>query len=320
MTPDAAPPLLLHVFPSFATGGAQVRCTAVINRFAGRWRHAIVALDGDLSCCERINPALDVIYPSVLLPKRDTLRARHRARDALREIAPSTLITTNWGSIEWAMANVPSLVRHVHIEEGLGPDEVSRQFARRIWTRRVVLRHSTVAVPSHGLDRMARDVWHLPPHRLRLIPNGVDLARFGTPAPRPIGGSEPLVIGTVAALRVEKNIGRLLQAFQIVRQATSARLVIVGDGPERPKLEAQAGTLGIEKDVEFVGHMAQPEKAFARFDVFVLSSDTEQMPLSVLEAMAARLPVASTDVGDIRLMVAPENAAFIVPKETRALA
>ena len=58
----------------------------------------------------------------------------------------------------------------------------------------------------------------------------------------------------------------------------------------------------------------------AGFDVFALSSDTEQMPLSVLEAMAAGLPVVATDVGDIRAMVAPENGPFIVPLEDEAMA
>jgi len=72
--------------------------------------------------------------------------------------------------------------------------------------------------------------------------------------------------------------------------------------------------------VSFTGHVAQPATLYAGFDLFALSSDTEQMPLSVIEAMAAGLPVAATDVGDVGLMLAPENAAFVGPKDDRALA
>ena len=312
-----AAPLLLHVFPTFATGGAQVRLASVLNHFGRRWRHAIIAMDGVLTCRERLEPGLDVTFPAIALPKGDTLGNLRRCRAVLRELAPQTLVTANWGSIEWGMANLVPLVRHVHVEDGLGPDEVAGQLPRRVWTRRFVLRRSTVVLPSRVLERIALQTWRLPARRVRYVPNGVDLARFGKPGPR---GDGPPVIGTVAALRAEKNLGRLLHAFQIVRQAMPARLVIVGDGAERAGLEALAASLGVAGDVRFAGHMAEPAGEYAGFDVFALSSDTEQMPLSVLEAMAAGLPVAATDVGDVRLMLAPENAGHVVARDPAALA
>jgi glycosyltransferase involved in cell wall biosynthesis len=87
--------------------------------------------------------------------------------------------------------------------------------------------------------------------------------------------------------------------------------VIAGEGPERAALEARAAELGVA--AEFTGYVERPEEALAGFDVFALSSDTEQMPLSVVEAMAAGLPVASVQVGDVMEMVAPENRPFIAP-------
>jgi glycosyltransferase involved in cell wall biosynthesis len=71
--------------------------------------------------------------------------------------------------------------------------------------------------------------------------------------------------------------------------------------------------------VEFVGHQAATAEFYARMDVFALSSDTEQMPMSVLEAMAAGLPVASTDVGDVAGMLAAENREFVVPLDAARL-
>ena len=313
----AAAPLLLHVFPTFATGGAQVRLASVLNHYGPRWRHAIVAMDGVTTCRERLDPALDVTFPGVELPKGQTLANIRRCRDVLRTLAPHALVTANWGSIEWAMANLAPLVGHIHVEDGLGPDEVAGQLPRRVWTRRLVLRRSTVVLPSRTLERIALDTWRLPRRHVHYIPNGVDLTRFSGRGPQ---AALVPVIGTVAALRPEKNLVRLLQAFTVVRQATAAKLVIVGDGAGRAKLEAATASLGISADVRFTGHLPQPWAEYAGFDLFALSSDTEQMPLSVLEAMAAALPIAATDVGDVSQMVAPENLAYVVPRDPAALA
>jgi glycosyltransferase involved in cell wall biosynthesis len=220
--------------------------------------------------------------------------------------------------MDWAIANLPGLVRHVHIEDGFGPEECDRQFRRRVLTRSVVLRRSTVVLPSRTLTDIAAGTWHLPPRRLRHIPNGVDLARFAAPAAA-VSGREP-VVGTVAALRPEKSLDRLLHAFQAAAVSIPARLVIAGDGPERPRLERLAAELGLAPRVHFTGHVADPAPLYAGFDVFALSSDTEQMPLSVIEAMAAGLAVASTDVGDVRHMLAADNAPFVGPREADALA
>ena len=91
------------------------------------------------------------------------------------------------------------------------------------------------------------------------------------------------------------------------------RLVIVGDGPERAALEALAATEGVGGRVEFAGYRVDPAPLYAGFDIFALSSDTEQMPLSLLEAMATALPVVATDVGDIRAMLPSAQHPFLVP-------
>lgn len=99
---DAAadPPLVLHVFPTFAVGGPQVRFAAVANRFGRDWRHRVVAMDGDLACRERLDPSLDVAFPEVAVRKGDTLGNVRRIRRVLRALRPHVLVTCNWGSIE----------------------------------------------------------------------------------------------------------------------------------------------------------------------------------------------------------------------------
>ncbi len=318
------PPLILHVFPSFAVGGAQVRFAALANRHGARWRHAVVALDGETGCAARLDPALGV---ALLAPPAQARRLPRRLLGIhrfLRRHRPALLVTSNWGSIEWAMARLalPHLP-HLHLEDGFGPEERTMQLRRRVLARRVALRFSQVVLPSLTLRRIALEGWRLPPARMRYIPNGVDLARFHPaegPAVLDFGGTGP-VIGTAAALRPEKNIARLLRAFALLRDSgDAARLLILGDGPERPRLEALTAQLGLAPCVRFLGHVAEPAATYRAMDLFCLSSDTEQMPFSVLEAMATGLPVVSTDVGDVAKMLPAESRGQVVPAEDAALA
>jgi glycosyltransferase involved in cell wall biosynthesis len=309
-------PLLLHVFPTFGVGGSQVRFTAIANNFACKYRHVIVALDGSYDCLDRLSPEVDAQRWDVAAPKRNTLGNIRAFRRILRARKPDLLVTYNWGAIEWALANLPQLVPHVHIEDGFGPEEAERQLPRRVLTRRLALAKSTTVLPSRTLYRMALDRWRLPPDRVRHIPNGIDLDRFSA-------GCEPIavppgagpVIGTVAALRPEKNIGRLLRAFASVREKTACRLVIVGDGPERASLEALARALLPDGSYAFTGRVDAVERVYAGLDIFALSSDTEQMPTSLMEAMATGLPAVATGVGDVEQMVSAENRPFVVPCE-----
>jgi glycosyltransferase involved in cell wall biosynthesis len=313
-------PLLLHVFPTFAVGGAQARFTTLANGFGNGFRHAIVAMDGNHSCGTRLSPDLDVFYPHIDIRKADTLGNVWRMAALLRRLKPALLITSNWGTIEWAISNLAIRLPHLHMEDGFGPEERERQLTRRVFARRLLLRRSAVMVPSETLLRIANDIWKLDRRTLHYIPNGIDLARFAPSARSVVSATGRPVIGTVAALRPEKNIARLIRAFALVREEYQASLVIVGDGQERFALEKLARDLGVSDDITFVGHIEAPQSYYANFDLFALTSDTEQMPLSVLEAMAAGLAVVSTNVGDVRGMVAPENGPMIVALDHVAIA
>jgi glycosyltransferase involved in cell wall biosynthesis len=313
-------PVLLHVFATFAVGGPQVRFAALANHFGQSYRHIVIAMDGNYACAGRIDSRLNVSYPPVAFVKGSTFGNVRRFRGMLGTFAPDVLVTYNWGAIEWAMANVPRRARHIHIEDGFGPEEREGQIRRRVLTRRLVLARSTVVLPSHSLERIARETWRLDPRHIHYVPNGIDLVRFNTHENRAIRAGDELVVGTVAALRAEKNLGRLLRAFRLVADTIPAQLVIVGDGSQRATLESQARDTGLAERVRFVGHIDEPATLYADFDVFGLSSDTEQMPLTVIEAMAAGLPIAATDVGDVRAMVAEENARYITDLDDVPLA
>ncbi|MGZ5824072.1 MAG: glycosyltransferase [Hyphomicrobium sp.] len=315
---------ILHVFPSFQVGGSQRRFAALVNHFASRgapFDHSVVSLDG----CAEGRSLLEPGAPYRLLNaprKTNAIATMIHARRLLNALSPDVLITYNWGSIDWATA--AGTIRHIHIEDGFGPEEAHRQLRRRVWFRRVVLnRNALVVLPSRTLERLALQEWRIAPERVLYLPNGIPCARFAAGAdPIVRGGFRGVgpVIGTVATLRREKALDRLIDAFALVRRARPARLVIVGDGPERAKLEKHAETRGVADSTTFTGGLSQPETALTCFDIFAISSDTEQMPLSVLEAMAAGLPVAATDAGDIAAMIADENRRFVVPCAAERLA
>jgi glycosyltransferase involved in cell wall biosynthesis len=318
---DRKPRTLLHALSTFRVGGPQIRFCTLANHFGARYRHVIFAMDGCYDCRDRLAPGLDVEIADVLVKKPDTLANRRRFRSYLKAHRPDLLLTYNWGSLEWAMANWPPLLPHVHIEDGFGPEEADRQLLRRVLMRRLVLSRSQVVVPSRTLERIALNVWRLDPRRVRYIPNGIDCARFSAPGIVPFDwpGSGPIV-GTLAALRPEKNLRRLLGAFRLVRSHFPCRLLIAGDGSERESLETLVEALGLREHVRFTGQVGDPERIYATLDIFALSSDTEQMPITVTEAMAAGLPVAATEVGDISQMLSDGNRPFLAQRSEASLA
>lgn len=131
-----------------------------------------------------------------------------------------------------------------------------------------------------------------------------------SPAASP-AAARPLVVGTVGGLRPEKDHATLLAAFAQCPDTT--RLQIVGGGPLDASLRSQAHALGIADRVQFVGPVADTAPCYAQFDVFVLSSRTEQLPLVLLEAMACGLPVVATDVGDVRATLPYDAGPCIAP-------
>jgi glycosyltransferase involved in cell wall biosynthesis len=314
-------PRLLHVFPAFGTGGPEVR-TALLMNAMPEFRHVVLSLNGEYGGRARLTApeSVETFGP----PDGDSgVRLRSLAR-RLRTCRPDGIVTYGWGGTDAILAaRLAGLARPLHIEDGFLPDEAHRQKFARLQVRRIAFRLAAgLMVPSRTLERVATREWWLAPQRVRFVPNGVDTTRFAPPstdetsrARQEVGAQAgEVVVGTVAALRPDKNHARLLRAFAELATRHPARLLIVGDGPCREALEAQAAALGLAGRVVLPGAALDPSGYYHAMDVFALSSDTEQMPLSVLEAMASGLPVASTDVGDVAGMIAPGSGGAVVAR------
>jgi glycosyltransferase involved in cell wall biosynthesis len=311
--PAGAPLRLLHVFTRFNTGGAQVRFATLAGELGSRFSHTVLALTGDYEAASLVPPGVDIRYLPPPPPARSVVSQLAHYRALANHLRPDVLLTYNWGAIEFAVANVLG-APHLHLEDGFGPDEAVRQFRRRIWLRRIALRRSHVVVPSATLADIARRTWQVSPRRLHHIANGVPTKTAARTPLDSLGLDLPpglIRVVWTGALRAEKNPLRLLQAFAPVRDR--AVLLVIGDGPERESLLRAADGLGLGERMRLLGRRDDARDLIMQCDVLALSSDTEQMPLVVLEAMDAGLPVASVDVGDVRRMLAPENHPFVTP-------
>lgn len=129
--------------------------------------------------------------------------------------------------------------------------------------------------------------------------------------------AKEVVIGALAGLREVKDLTALVRAVGGV--SGRVRLVIVGEGPERARIAQAAAAMGMADTLVLPGFLDRPYRYIGHFDILALSSRSEQFPISVVEAMAAGLPIASYPVGDVARMVAPENLPFITeaPSEVR---
>ena len=142
------------------------------------------------------------------------------------------------------------------------------------------------------------DLW---PPPTQVIYNAVDLEQF---RPTPIPPADPPTIVMVANLKQYKGQERFLHAFELVlRQIPVARALLIGDGPDRARLEQLAHSLGIERRVTFVGLVLDPRPYIAQSHVACLTSSHEGFPNVLLEAMAMQRPVVATRVGGVPELV-----------------
>jgi glycosyltransferase involved in cell wall biosynthesis len=309
-------PHLLHVFSNFVPTGPELRTVALIGAVGPRFRHSILSMDGRVSAAERLPPGVEVkLLPSP--PRAGSLATARRLRRLLAEKSPDLVLTYNWGAFDMLLAaRSTGFRRLVHHEEGFNEDEAESFKRRRVLARRLVLPGAhRIVVPSQRLREIATDLWKVPEDRLRLIPNGIPLDCFAPgcdPGLRAQLGipEDGMVVGTVGSLRPVKNFARLLEACAA---AGGVHLLVVGDGEDRPELERRAAAPDLAGRVHFAGYQADPAPWYRAMDLFALSSDSEQMPLCLVEAMASGLPVAATDVGDVRSMLPDEQSPFLVP-------
>lgn len=323
MTGAKEPARLLHLHSSFSLGGKEARAVRLMNLMGTRARHTILSAVPDaLGARDAIAPGIDVDFPADAPPLHGK-PGPARYRDLARYMRQFDLILSyNWGSMDGVMAHrvfapfrdLPPLIHH---EDGFNEDEsVKRNWKRNAFRRLALPTAEALIVPSMLLQRIAAEEWRAS-ERTLLIRNGVDVSAYAAEPSVAIPGLErgpgEVVIGTLAGLRKVKDLPRLVRAVSML--PSHVRLVIVGEGPERNAILAEAARHGMSDRLVMPGFMAEPARWIGHFDLLALSSRSEQAPIAVIEAMAAGMPVVSPAVGDVAAMVSAENLRFVAADE-----
>jgi len=318
---------VLHCHSTFSLGGKEARAAALMNAFGSAARHTIISsVPGALDARTAIAHGIDARYPdhTPSLTGRPSVARYREIAEYMRGF--DLILTYNWGAMDAVMARrmfgkvLPPLVHH---EDGFNADEAERLKPERTLMRRLAFpAASAVVVPSGTLEDIAHKTWKQPPARVHRIPNGIQTARYAAKAkPNAIPGfrkkAGEIVVGTVAGLRPVKNLPRLVEAALMI---PGTRLVIVGEGPDREAIAAKAREMGVTQRLVLPGFLPDPHKYIGLFDIFALSSDSEQFPIAMVEAMAAGRPVATTHVGDVAIILPPEQLSLVTERDEYALA
>jgi glycosyltransferase involved in cell wall biosynthesis len=241
---------------------------------------------------------------------------------ALRRLEPDAFIVGTYKKLFFAtlgarMARVPRIVARVGLESDT-PRSLKYRIALRRWTDGVVVNAERMAGPFAGLRGFG-------PEKVKLIWNSVRVApehERRHEVRDEIGvGHDAFVIGTVARLSKQKRLDRLIRVTALT---SNAHCIIAGDGALRTALEQLAGELGVSDRVHFLGERDDVSNVLAAFDVYAVTSDSEGLSNSMLEAMAHGLPIVSTDVSGAHDALAADEggdaAGVIVPFDTDAIA
>ncbi len=252
-------------------------------------------------------------------------------RRALREIQPKALHLNSSkagviGSLAGRLEHVGPIVYCIGGWAALDARS-SLQRAAYLWPERVSAGWKDTIVCLHPGDlAFAKENGIQPRSRLALIPNGIDApamrqellertqARHRLNLPK-----EGFIVGTIANFYPAKDLPAACAAYaQVHRAHPEVRFCLIGEGPERPHIEAAIQKHGLGKAVFVVGAREQASQFLKAFDLFVLPSNKEGMPFVLLEAAAAGLPIVTTDVGAHAWML-PE-ATIVPPQQPTALA
>jgi glycosyltransferase involved in cell wall biosynthesis len=323
----AAPFTVCQLLHTLDVGGAEVLAGRLARRLAGRFRFVFACLDAIGSLGERLRADGFAVH---LVGRRPGLdwRCPLRLAAVLRGEHVDVVHAHQYTPFFYAMAARLRGPRRPIVFTEHGRHQPDRRRPRRVWANRLLVsgRDRLFAV-GDAVRRALIDHEGLPAGRVGVIFNGIDLAAFGSAdraAARAAMGAagDELVILQVARLDYLKDHATAVRALaRFTVGQPHARLVLVGDGPERPAIEALARELGVAGRVRLLGARSDVPRLLSGADVLLLSSVSEGIPLTPIEAMAAGLPVVATDVGGVGEVVVDGETGLLAPaRDDAALA
>ena len=325
LAPPSAPLTILHLAAPARVGGLErvVHALAVGHTRRGHQVHVGAILEPH----ERDHPFVTALRAEtipvheVALPSRAYRRERAIVAQLCARLKPDVVHTHGYR---------PD-VMDAGVARGLGIATVTTvhgftggAWRNRLYERLQVMafrRFDAVVAVSRPLADLLSSRGVRPP-RLTVVPNAWSPA--GEPSDRVAArqalgvATDSPRIGFVGRLTAEKGADVLVEALP--QLGDRARVSIIGEGPERPALEARAVALGVDRRITWHGMVPDAGRLLRAFDVLVISSRTEGTPIALFEAMAAGVPVVVSAVGGIPDVVSAQEALLVPPEQPRALA
>jgi L-malate glycosyltransferase len=299
------------VLRTFEPGGTEHQMIELVRRLdPRRWTVHVACFHATGAWCDRVTdaaasvaefPVRSFTRPDILRHVREFVGWCHRRRIS---IVQATGMPTNLFALPAAaLARVPVRIgarREIN---------ANRTAVQLIVQRGAYACATTVAANSRAASRRLR-LEGVPAHKVVVVPNGLDANRFGArPAHRP-----PRTIAIVANLRPEKRHDVLIDAApSVLERFRDARFHVIGDGPERERLEALVAARGLSHAFAFLGHQSDVQRRLEDVDVSVLCSSSEGFPNAVLEALAAGVPVVASDLPAVRELIVHGESGLLVP-------
>jgi sugar transferase (PEP-CTERM/EpsH1 system associated) len=309
-----APIRVVHVVHSFETGGLEKGVATLASHASPDIQHIVLCLTRSGDSYRLLPPGT----PLIELCKRPghSLRFIFKLSRRLRELEPDVVHTRNWPGMDGILAARLAGIRNVvHGEHGWGVEDTYGRNRRRVMVRRALshwVREYTCV--SRQMIRWLRDEIRIV-KPVTQIYNGVDTEAYrpdvdGARVRVDLGiAQDAFVVGVVGRLDPIKNHAVLFEAFAGVRESVpDAVLLVIGDGPESERLSRAAGT-----GVRLLGNRNDLPQLLGALDVFVLPSLNEGISNTILEAMAAALPVVATGVGGTPELIGDGSTGTLVP-------
>ena len=308
------------ILPYFGTGGAEktvAQLAAGLDR--DRFDVEVFCIYGQPLHNHLEEMVEDAGVPIHFIGKKRGFSAKAMAKlfRALDEFSPDLIHTHQYACLyasPWPVVRKKPFFHTLHTL----PEIENRRALRRIVTKYLVGRGIMTPVAiSKSNQRMVADYYGLPLERVDMVHNPVDVKRFANGEKENDGQFRFITAGRFSPEKNQQMMYRAFAAF--LEKGHDARLLMLGRGAEEENLKALAKELKISNRIDYGGFVPNVEDYLKTADVFLLSSHYEAQPLCVLEAMAAGLPVISTDVGGVADIVT-DNGILVAPGDEKAMA
>jgi L-malate glycosyltransferase len=311
---------VLHLITHLGIGGSERQFVERLRAHPRGFSPVVACLRAGGALLEQVRalghepavfPVTGLVTPRVVLPLAK-LAAFARSRNV--RIVHSTEFTSNLVAVPVArLSGAKSIVCRAdvgHLRPGFG-----------VWHRRAEALGArladAVSANAEAVRRVCIEEEGCAPERVAMVRNGIDLARFDSLAAQPLQGPLPEggpLVALVGNLWPVKGHRILVEAAALLhRRLPQAKIVCVGEGPERTFLERRIAELGLSDSVFLLGHRLDVPALLTRAQAAVLCSSAEGLSNAIIEAMTARLPVVATDVGGNSELVRPGENGWLVP-------